>query len=81
MLSVWVLFTGPSSGSMLTTPLPLDSRMKGIKQLSKSGKRRRGKQENADSWARWQLLATSTRIGIETLQPWLDHLFGPGRLL
>jgi hypothetical protein len=57
--------------------------MKGAKRLNKSRKRRRSKKETVDAWARWQLLATVTRIAIVTLQPFLDHFFGdgPGRLL
>lgn len=52
--------------------------------MRKSKNRQRGaKQEAADIWVRWQLLASITRIVIEILEPWLDRFAGggPGRLL
>jgi hypothetical protein len=51
--------------------------------VSKSGRHRHDGQEAADTWARWQLLASITRIGIEIMQPLLDRFLGggPGRLL
>jgi hypothetical protein len=51
--------------------------------MSKSKKRRRDKQETADAWVRWQLLASITRIVIEIAQPLLERFGGggPGHLL
>ena len=50
--------------------------------MSKSRKHQHDKQETADAWARWQLLASITRIVIEIVQPLLDRYGGgAGRIL
>jgi hypothetical protein len=48
--------------------------------VSKSKKHQHDKQETADAWVRWQLLASIARIVIEIVQPLLDR-YGGGRLL
>jgi hypothetical protein len=48
--------------------------------VSKSKKHQHDKQATADAWARWQLLATITRIVIDIVQPLLDRS-GGGRIL
>jgi hypothetical protein len=49
--------------------------------VSKSGKRRDGRQATPNAWERWQLFASITRIVVEILEPWLDRFGGPGRLM
>jgi hypothetical protein len=64
--------TGDHSPVSRTTGVP---NLERNDDTHKSHNRRKGsKQDDADTWARWQLLATIIRIGIELL----DRFFGGG---